>query len=185
MYRSVTAIRRLVDEAAELTVRTALAYVSRNGGGGGGSGLGGGGGGGGGTGSWAAQVLNVSDCGLKLGYGGGIGSGNGWAGGGGRNVPMSATHLHRLCVFAVRKLAKAYKAEEIVASVMIMQKGTVSDHVAERVLKVGTYLLCDLLGKNVLSEYLPMDRPKKSGCATCAFLSRKDTLEVKVSQFLF
>ena len=81
-----------------------------------------------------------------------MGGGNAWpggggGGGGGRNVPMSATRLHRLRALAVQKLAEAYKADEIAASVMIMQKGTVFDDVAERVLRAGALVVrfCSLI----------------------------------------
>ncbi|KAH8110690.1 hypothetical protein DFH11DRAFT_1619688 [Phellopilus nigrolimitatus] len=59
-----------------------------------------------------------------------------FGGGGGRNVPMSATRVHRLRALAVQKLAEAYKADEIASSVMVMGRGTVFDDIAERVLKV-------------------------------------------------
>lgn len=124
MFRSVAAIRRLVDEAAELTVRIASAVLGRSGGGGGG----------GGGGGWAAQELGLGYNYSYGVFGNGMGGGGG---GGGRNVPMSATRIHRLRALAVQKLAEAYKADEIAASVVIMQKGTVFDDVAERVLRVG------------------------------------------------
>jgi hypothetical protein len=38
---------------------------------------------------------------------------------------------------AVQKLAAAYKADEIAASVMVMQGASALDDLAERVLKVG------------------------------------------------
>ena len=57
----------------------------------------------------------------------------------GRNVPMSATRIHRLRTLAVQKLAAAYKLDEIASSVMVMQGGSVFDDIAERVLKVGSY----------------------------------------------
>lgn len=56
----------------------------------------------------------------------------------GRNVPMSATRIHRLRSLAVQKLAAAYKMDEIASSVMVMQGGSVFDDIAERVLKVGS-----------------------------------------------
>jgi hypothetical protein len=56
----------------------------------------------------------------------------------GRNVNISPTRIHRLRTLAVQKLAEAYKIDEIAASVMVMQNGTVFDDIAERVLKVGT-----------------------------------------------
>ncbi|KAL5536055.1 hypothetical protein ACEPAF_4160 [Sanghuangporus sanghuang] len=127
VFRSVTTIRRLIDEAAELAVRassglSAAALGSLQGGGGGGSG-------GGAFGlngsSWAAaQALGLNSLGE---FGGG---------GGGRNVPMSATRIHRLRALAVQKLAEAYRTDEIASSVMVMQRGTVFDDIAERVLKI-------------------------------------------------
>ena len=57
--------------------------------------------------------------------------------GNGRRSPMSATRIHRLRVLAVQKLATAYRHDEIAASVMTMQSGSVFDDLADRVLKVG------------------------------------------------
>ena len=45
--------------------------------------------------------------------------------------------VHRLRALAVQKLAEAYRADEIASSVMVMQRGTVFDDIAEKVLKVG------------------------------------------------
>ena len=122
VFRSVTHIRRLIDEAAELSVRassglSAAALGSMRGAGGmNGS-------------AWAtAQSL-------------GLGM-NPLGDGGGRNVAMSAMRVHRLRALAVQKLAAAYKADEIASSVMVMQGGSVFDDIAERVLKVGALLLC-------------------------------------------
>jgi hypothetical protein len=50
---------------------------------------------------------------------------------------MSSMRTHRLRVLAVQKLAEAYKADEIAASVMVMQGASALDDLAERVLKVG------------------------------------------------
>ncbi|KIK30010.1 hypothetical protein PISMIDRAFT_448474 [Pisolithus microcarpus 441] len=112
VFRNVAAIRRLIDEAAELSVRassglSAAALGSmRNGGG---------------NASWAtAHALGLD------------GTGNV---GGGRNVAMSAMRIHRLRALAVQKLAAAYKADEVASSVMVMQGGSVFDDIAERVLK--------------------------------------------------
>ncbi|EGN93766.1 hypothetical protein SERLA73DRAFT_172052 [Serpula lacrymans var. lacrymans S7.3] len=113
VFRSVTAIRRLIDEAAELSVRatsglSAAALGSMRAGGGGG-------------GAWAAaQALGLDGSGQNAG---------------GRNVAMSAMRVHRLRALAVQKLALAYKADEIASSVMVMQGGSVFDDIAERVLK--------------------------------------------------
>ncbi|KIJ66505.1 hypothetical protein HYDPIDRAFT_86928 [Hydnomerulius pinastri MD-312] len=112
VFRNVATIRRLIDEAAELSVRassglSAAALGSMRGGGG--------------NSAWAtAQALGLD------------GSGNF---GGGRNVAMSAMRVHRLRALAVQKLAAAYKADEIASSVMVMQGGSVFDDIAERVLK--------------------------------------------------
>lgn len=118
VFRSVAKIRRLIDEASELSVRassglSAAALGSLRGG----TSFG--------RESWnAAQLLGLN--------GGNDGSS-------GRQVPMSANRVHRLRVLAVQKLAEAYKADEIASSVMVMQGGSVFDDIADRVLKVGTY----------------------------------------------
>ncbi|PSR71103.1 hypothetical protein PHLCEN_2v13072 [Hermanssonia centrifuga] len=119
VFRSVTQIRRLIDEASELSVRassglSAAALGSMRGGSG----------------------FNQSPWSLahSLGLGGMGENGNG------RNVAMSAMRVHRLRALAVQKLAAAYKADEIASSVMVMQGGSVFDDIAERVLKVGAYL---------------------------------------------
>ncbi|KAI5118260.1 hypothetical protein M0805_008194 [Coniferiporia weirii] len=124
VFRSVAAIRRLIDEAAELAVRassglSAAALGARDT-----LGLGGG--------AWGtAQSLGLGGAMM-----GDFGYGFGGGGGGGRNAPMSATRVHRLRALAVQKLAEAYKADEIASSVMVMQRGTVFDDIAEKVLKV-------------------------------------------------
>lgn len=120
VFRSVNTIRRLIDEAAELSVRAssglsaaALGYMN----GGGTLGMK--------TSPWAtAQSLGLNPMGDPVG--------------GGRNVVMSAMRVHRLRALAVQKLAQAYKTDEIASSVMVMQGGSVFDDVAERVLKYGT-----------------------------------------------
>lgn len=113
VFRSVTQIRRLIDEASELSVRAssglsaaALGSISRN------------------------ASLNQSSWSLahSLGLAGVPDHG--------RNVAMSAMRIHRLRALAVQKLAAAYKADEIASSVMVMQGGSVFDDIAERVLKV-------------------------------------------------
>lgn len=118
VLRSVTAIRRLIDEATELSVRASsgLSTVelgsirnasSYNNGS-----------------SWAtAQSLGLNPLGTTNG--------------GGRNVNMSANRVHRLRALAVQKLAQAYRTDEIASSVMVMQGGSVFDDIAERVLKHG------------------------------------------------
>ena len=132
VFKSVTTIRRLIDEASDLAVRAAsgLSAVAL------GSirspGMGGGlGGNGSGNNPWTtAQSLGLnplSDQGL--GSGGGVG----------RSVSMSAMRTHRLRTLAVQRLAAAYKADEIAASVMVMQGASALDDVAERVLKIGMH----------------------------------------------
>jgi len=112
-------IRRLIDEAAELSVRASSGLSAaelgsmRSGSSFNGS-------------PWAAaQSLGLNP----------LGNNNG----GGRNVAMSPNRIHRLRALAVQKLAQAYKADEIASSVMVMQGGSVFDDVAERVLKVGQF----------------------------------------------
>ncbi|KAI0652642.1 hypothetical protein C8Q79DRAFT_897928 [Trametes meyenii] len=112
VFRSVAHIRRLIDEAAELSVRassglSAAALGSIRGG----TGMNGN--------AWnTAHSLGLNDT------------------GNGRNVAMSAMRVHRLRALAVQKLAAAYKTDEIASSVMVMQGGSVFDEIAERVLKV-------------------------------------------------
>ncbi|KAI0830859.1 hypothetical protein BC628DRAFT_1355945 [Trametes gibbosa] len=115
VFRSVTHIRRLIDEASELSVRassglSAAALGSMRAG----PGMNGS--------AWAtAQSLGLSPLG---------------DGGNGRNVAMSAMRVHRLRALAVQKLAAAYKTDEIASSVMVMQGGSVFEDIAERVLKI-------------------------------------------------
>ncbi|KAF5352615.1 hypothetical protein D9756_006190 [Leucocoprinus leucothites] len=115
VMRSVTRIRRLIDEATDLAVRASsgLSAVElgsmRNASSYNGT-------------TWAAaQTLGLNPIGVN--------------GGGGRNTGMSANRVHRLRAIAVQKLAQAYKMDEIASSVMVMQGGSVFDDVAERVLK--------------------------------------------------
>ncbi|KAF5312078.1 hypothetical protein D9619_002543 [Psilocybe cf. subviscida] len=115
VFRSVRNIRRLIDEAAELSVRASsglsaaeLSAMRSNAGPSGNP--------------WAtAQALGLNPPGSN--------------GSGGRTVPMSATRVHRLRVLAVQKLAQAYREDEIASSVMVMQGGSVFEDVAERVLR--------------------------------------------------
>lgn len=117
VFRSVKDIRSLIDEAAELSVRAS-------------SGL-------------SAAELSSMKSASSL-------NGNPWAtsqslglnppgshSAGGRTVHMSATRIHRLRTLAVKKLAEAYKTDEIASSVMVMQGGSVFDDLAERVLRLG------------------------------------------------
>ena len=120
VFRSVTTIRRHIDEAAELSVRAASGLSAAALGsmrGGGVSSMN--------NSAWAAaQSLGLNPMGDNSG---------------GRNVAMSAMRVHRLRALAVQKLAQAYKTDEIASSVMVMQGGSVFDDVAERVLKVGMF----------------------------------------------
>jgi hypothetical protein len=50
---------------------------------------------------------------------------------------MSATRIQRLRALAVQKLAAAYRTDEVAASVMVMQSGSVFDEIASRVLRNG------------------------------------------------
>jgi hypothetical protein len=115
----VTSIRRLIDEAAELSVRAASGLSAAELGSmrcGSSSGIN--------NSPWAAaQSLGINPLATNNG--------------GGRNVAMSAMRIHRLRALAVQKLAEAYKSDEIASSVMVMQGGSVFDDVAERVLKYG------------------------------------------------
>ncbi|KNZ82244.1 hypothetical protein J132_04205 [Termitomyces sp. J132] len=115
VFRSVNSIRRLIDEAAELSVRASSGLTSAE--------LG--------T-SRSTSGLNNNPWASTTTLGiNPLGTG----GNGGRNVAMSAMRIHRLRALAVQKLAQAYKADEIASSVMIMQGGSVFDDVAERVLR--------------------------------------------------
>jgi hypothetical protein len=121
VFRSVTNIRRLIDEASDLAVRAA-------------------------SGLSAAALGSMRSGGGSIAYNGN----NPWVtaqslglnpigdqGGNGRSVAMSSTRVHRLRALAVNRLASAYKADEIAASVMVMQGASALDDIAERVLKVG------------------------------------------------
>ncbi|KAJ2936050.1 hypothetical protein H1R20_g1041, partial [Candolleomyces eurysporus] len=114
VFRSVTSIRRYIDEAAELSVRASSGLSSaelgsmKNGASLNGSPWG------------AAQSRGLNPLGMQNG---------------GRHVAMSPVRIHRLRALAVQKLAQAYKTDEIASSVMVMQGGSVFDDIAERVLK--------------------------------------------------
>ncbi|EIN14280.1 hypothetical protein PUNSTDRAFT_96015 [Punctularia strigosozonata HHB-11173 SS5] len=115
VFRSVASIRRLIDEASELSVRAS-------------SGM-------------SAATLNSLRGATGVGnsaWGTALSLGLNPLGDhpSGRSVTMSANRIHRLRVLAVQKLAAAYKADEIASSVMVMQGGTVFDDLAERVLRV-------------------------------------------------
>ncbi|KAG1830899.1 hypothetical protein EV424DRAFT_247641 [Suillus variegatus] len=111
VFRNVAAIRRLIDEASELSVRASsgLSAVA--------------------AGSIRTPINNSWATAQGLGFDGSNNIG------GGRNVAMSAMRIHRLRALAVQKLAAAYKADEIASSVMVMQGGSVFDDIAEKVLK--------------------------------------------------
>ena len=121
VFRCVTTIRKLIDEAAELSVRassglSAAALGSMRG----------------------ANSLNLSGSPWSAMQSLGINPLNDFGGGGGgRNFTMSAARVHRLRLLAVQKLAAAYKADEIASSVMVMQGGSVFDDIAEKILKSG------------------------------------------------
>jgi hypothetical protein len=115
VFRSVTSIRRLIEEASDLAVRAASglsapalgALRSPSGG----------------NNPWStAQALGINKSGDHHS---------------GRGTSMSSTRTHRLRVLAVQKLAAAYKTDEIAASVMVMQGASALDDLAERVLKIG------------------------------------------------
>lgn len=114
IFRSVVGVRRLIDEAAELSVRAS-------------------------SGLSQAELTAMRNPALHTSWGLsqalGIGVPN--ASHGGRNVAMSAMRIHRLRALAVQKLAQAYRMDEVASSVMVMQGGTVFDDLAQRVLKVG------------------------------------------------
>lgn len=118
VFRSIRNIRRLIDEAAELSVRASSGLSAAE------------------LGSMrSGSALNNSPWATAQSFGfNPLGNNNG---GGGRNVGMSALRVHRLRALAVQKLAQAYKDDEIASSVMVMQGGSVFDDLAERVLKVG------------------------------------------------
>lgn len=113
VFRSVTTIRRLIDEASDLAVRAASGLSASA------------------LGALRSPTMGNNPWGpsqMKNGLG---------DQGSGRGSGMSSTRTHRLRVLAVQKLAAAYKADEIAASVMVMQGASALDDLAERVLKVG------------------------------------------------
>lgn len=111
VFRNVAAIRRLIDEASELSVRASSGLSAAA------------------LGSMRTPNGNAWTTAQGLGFDGSNNTG------GGRNVAMSAMRVHRLRALAVQKLAAAYKADEIASSVMVMQGGSVFDDIAEKVLK--------------------------------------------------
>lgn len=125
VFRSVASIRKLIDEAAELSVRASSGLTSAA------------------LGAMRKNNMNISGSPWTAMQSLGLNP-MGDFGGGGRNVQMSANRIHRLRLLAVQKLAEAYKADEIASSVMVMQGGSVFDDIAEKVLKVGALLLARL-----------------------------------------
>ncbi|KAH7104955.1 hypothetical protein BKA62DRAFT_691226 [Auriculariales sp. MPI-PUGE-AT-0066] len=115
VFRSVLNVRRLVEEATDLAVRAACGLSS--------------------------AALNSMSSGFGGAHAYGMGNIFGdvpsaKAKNGGRSVAMSPTRAHRLRALAVQRLAQAYKADEIAASVMVMQGATSLDDIAGRVLAV-------------------------------------------------
>jgi hypothetical protein len=120
VFHAVTSIRRLVDEASELAVRASAGVGS-------------------------APAASPRGPGGWMGGGGynyvyGTDPNSLYGGAGGRTLPLSATRIHRLRALAVQKLAAAYKLDEVAASVMVMQGGSVFDDIAQRVLRHGRVL---------------------------------------------
>ncbi|KAJ7227262.1 hypothetical protein GGX14DRAFT_418855 [Mycena pura] len=113
VFRNVTSIRRLIDEAAELSVRASSGLSSAE----------------------LNMLRSSSSSSMNPSYSN-YNAYGGLTGGGGRSVAMSAMRVHRLRALAVQKLAAAYTADEIASSVMVMQGGSVFDDLAEKVLKV-------------------------------------------------
>ncbi|KAK4702872.1 hypothetical protein P7C70_g3351, partial [Phenoliferia sp. Uapishka_3] len=107
VFRGVSEIRKLVDDASDLAVRAASGLSAA-----------------------ALGALNMSN-GM-----GGLNNQLGMESSlGGRNVPMSPVRQHRLRALAVAKLAEAYRIDEIAASVAVMQGATGLDDLAHRVMK--------------------------------------------------
>lgn len=120
VFHSVISIRRLVEEATSLTLRANSGLSAPA--------LG------------SMQMLpNVNASPWALAQSLGINPLGDSRSNNGRKVSMSTTRIHRLRVLAVQKLAAAYRHDEIAASVMTMQSGSIFDDLADRVLKVGTY----------------------------------------------
>lgn len=92
---------------------------------------------------------------------------------------MSATRIHRLRTLAVQKLAAAYKADEIASSVMVMQGGSVFDDIADRVLKIGTWL--GLIDEFSLTESLLVKIQMTSMLAMSTSFMRRFPLGTSIS----
>lgn len=125
VFSSVVAIRKLLDDAQDLVLRVASgmsgaamnsmnaglnAFVN---------------------GTTSSAKATAMALGLSIGPSGEV------LGGAGRGSTMSSARAHKLRVLAVHKVAEAYRIDEIVASVMIMQGASPLEDLAERVLKVG------------------------------------------------
>lgn len=115
VFGSVINVRRLIDEAAALSVRASSGLSSTEP-----------------DTIKSAPTFNSNSWAHSFGINP-LGNTNT----GGRNAAMSATRIYRLRALAVQKLAQAYKLDEIASSVMVMQGGSIFDDIAERVLKVG------------------------------------------------
>lgn len=116
VFRSVTNIRKLIDEASELAVRASSGLSAAA------------------LGSMRSSA-NMSNSPWALAQSLGLNPLGEGGNNPGRNVAMSAMRIHRLRALAVQKLAQAYRADEIASSVMVMQGGSVFDDLASRVLK--------------------------------------------------
>ncbi|KAG9033018.1 hypothetical protein FRB95_000680 [Tulasnella sp. JGI-2019a] len=122
VFGSVITIRKLIDEAEDLVLRVAsgMSGPAMN--------------------SMNANLnaftngMSPSTKATAMALGLGVGP-SGEISSGGRTPPMSATRAHKLRVLAVHKVADAYRIDEIIASVMIMQGASALDDLAERVLK--------------------------------------------------
>ncbi|KAG1747576.1 hypothetical protein EDB19DRAFT_1893907 [Suillus lakei] len=134
VFRNVAVIRRLIDEASELSVRASsgLSAVA--------------------LGSMRTPSNNAWTTAQGLGFDGSNNIG------GGRNVAMSAMRVHRLRALAVQKLAAAYKADEIASSVMKVLKHDPNDADAQYVHffheKIPSRQLADSTSTQVLDELI-------------------------------
>ncbi|KAI0027755.1 hypothetical protein K488DRAFT_14137, partial [Vararia minispora EC-137] len=113
VFRSVTTIRRLIDEASELAVRASSGLSAAA------------------LGSIRAANSNPNASPWALAQSLGLKDPSA-----ARNAAMSPNRIHRLRALAVQKLALAYRTDEIASSVVVMQGGSVFDDIAERVLRV-------------------------------------------------
>ncbi|KAG8869580.1 hypothetical protein FRB97_001023 [Tulasnella sp. 331] len=122
VFSSVIGIRKLIDEAEDLVLRvtSGMSGAAMN--------------------SMSANLnaftngMSPSAKATAMALGLGVGP-SGEVLSGGRTPAMSATRAHKLRVLAVHKVADAYRIDEIIASVMVMQGASALDDLAERVLK--------------------------------------------------